>query len=149
MKNEQIVKRSLRVGAILLAVVSASSARGETSYPLICRGGPGMNAEVWHYTSNGAPGVYTNISFRRGQTASNPGPGECVWIDRGFRASEPASLFYNVLSNQSQIFTVLPGGVTFGMGPLRYLLNAVNRQTRFYVHGYSRSGSISVTRLGP
>jgi hypothetical protein len=79
-------------GAMCLA---AASAQAQTSYPLACQGGPDMRIMVNHdVDSAGKPGATAMfVYFRAAGTAAQPGPGECVWMDRTFRPGEPEVLW--------------------------------------------------------
>ncbi len=57
-------------------------------YVLRCQGGPGMAA-----TRAGDGSIRISFTPTTGGTASTPpGPGQCGWLDRGFRPGEPAML---------------------------------------------------------
>jgi hypothetical protein len=55
------------------------------SFPLLCRGTPGLNVSV----ASGRTGL---LLFRRsaGPASAGLAPGECAWRDRAVRAAEPA-----------------------------------------------------------
>lgn len=138
---------SIFVTSILIVI--ATSAYGETSYPLICRGGPGMTATAG-YSPNDLLLEQIYISFRKGLVARTPGPGECVWLDRGFRESEPSQLWYKANDpNATQTYAITSSGITAAQGPLTYLIRAVSRSQTFYVHAYRWGTTFVVTRLGP
>jgi len=85
---------NLRLAAALAAVTFfATSAHADPSYPLICRGGPGMRVMVNHDVPDGIHTGTTHMTvfFRPAAAPASPGPGECVWMDRTFRAGEPAN----------------------------------------------------------
>ena len=69
------------------------SAAAQTSYPIVCRGGPAMRLEV--EVKAGSPGS-VRLHFARGGRAAVLGvdPGTCAWQDRGMRAAEPAVLCF-------------------------------------------------------
>lgn len=117
--------------AFLALPLLAPAAQAQTAYPLVCRGGEGMSAVV-------LPSGQVRIRFipgTRGAGTAQPGPGSCTWLDRGFRAEEPASLLL-VRGN-------LPG--------TRYLLDGMLGGATFYVHGYNDAANhaMRVTRVGP
>lgn len=117
----------------LLSVLAWTSAPApapaQTSYPLMCRGGGGMSANV---TAAGT----IRLQFQPGAAAASatpPGPGVCTWLDRGFRPGEPA-----VLALDGD-----PSG-------LRYLVDGMLGGGTFYAHVYNdRAGAMRVTRIGP
>jgi hypothetical protein len=106
-------------------LLPAGASQAQTSYPLICRPGGGMAATV--------TAGQIRVSFTPGNTAAMPGAGQCVWIDRGFRAGEPAVLL-----------------LTGDAAGARYFTDAVFANTTFYAHVYNNgSGAMVVTRVGP
>lgn len=108
----------------------ATGAQAQVSYPLICRGGGAMQAAV-------RAGGQLTLRFAPGSQAGSlgaPTAGSCTWLDRGFRAGEPAQLY-------------LAGGDPAGA---LYLLGGFLRGEVFYAHVYNTgSGSMRVTRVGP
>ena len=88
---------SIAVIATAWALTSTSIAAPK-SYPLLCKGGPGMKIMVNHDVNGaGIPG--DAAMFIHFTPASAPGserkpnPGQCVWLDRTFRSGEPAVLW--------------------------------------------------------
>ena len=81
--------------ALALSCLFASAASANPSYPLICRGGPGMRIMVNHDVPDGVHTGATamTVFFRAAASAANPGPGECVWMDRTFRPGEPENFW--------------------------------------------------------
>ena len=138
----------LSIFVTCLLTVTATAAYSETSYPLICRGGPGMTASAG-YSINDLAVEQILVSFRKGLVARTPGPGECVWLDRGFRESEPSQLWYSAHDNSNQTYAITSRGITASQGPLTYLIRAVALSQTFYVHAYRYSNTFVVTRLGP
>ena len=138
--------RSIFVTCILTII--ATAAYSDTSYPLICRGGPGMSASEG-YSLNELAVEQIFVSFRKGLVARTPGPGECVWLDRGFRESEPSQLWYSAPDNLTQTYAITSRGITASQGPLTYLIRAVALSQTFYVHAYRWNNYFVVTRLGP
>ncbi|MCC6305465.1 MAG: hypothetical protein IT545_09740 [Rhodobacteraceae bacterium] len=127
---------SLRAAAAAAALLAAPAAAflaapaaAQTSYPLICRSGGPMWASVQ------ASGQI-RLAFVAGTAAgatTPPGPGQCTWLDRGFRAGEPAVL--ELAGN--------PGGV-------RYLIDGLLSGGTFFAHVYNNgAGAMIVTRVGP
>ncbi len=131
--------------SLALLIACAGKSLGQTSYPLVCRGGGSMQARMW-------------------PKGLAPSAGQCAWLDCGWRSGEPQTLNWN--SSDIDRVTVVYGGDgrirTFetqgdGRAPesFRYLLDAVRRSDLFYVHAYQascRGGKcpfLSVTRVGP
>ncbi|MCL4189246.1 MAG: hypothetical protein KJZ85_16720 [Rhodobacteraceae bacterium] len=124
--------RAAALAALLAApaaAVSATPAAAQTSYPLICRAGGEMHAAVR------ADGMI-RLFFAAGTAAgasTPPAPGQCTWLDRGFRAGEP--LVLQLAGN--------PGGV-------RYLVDGLISGGTFFAHVYNNgAGAMVVTRVGP
>jgi hypothetical protein len=138
----------LSIFVTCLLTVTAMAAYSETSYPLICRGGLGMTASAG-YSLNDLAVEQIFLSFRKGLVARTPGPGECVWLDRGFRGSEPSQLWYSAPDNLTQTYAITSSGITASQGPLTYLIRAVALSQTFYVHAYRWNNYLVVTRLGP
>ena len=89
----------LRLPALSLVLVIAvaglspvSVEAAPRSYPVICRGGGGMKLFIRGVNTGHAPGVVLHFrGARRGASRQPPGPGECAWLDRGFRPGELSS----------------------------------------------------------
>jgi hypothetical protein len=82
----------LLLTALALFAGHGRAAEAQTSYGIVCRGGPAMRL---------APEVKAGASrvllrFNRGSRAAVQGvdPGTCAWQDRGVRESEPAALCF-------------------------------------------------------
>lgn len=123
--------KMLPLVAVVLAgmsIVPVVPAVAQQSYPLVCRGGGGMNASV----TAGA----VRVNFTPGTAAASstpPAPGQCTWLDRGFRPGEPANL-----------------RLSGNMAGVRYLIDGVLGGGSFYAHVYNNgSGAMIVTRVGP
>lgn len=112
--------------AAFLAVTGVNSAEAAPrSYPLICQGAGAMVARV-------QPGSSIALRFTPGREASVVRPGECTWVDRGFRDGEP-----NVLS------------LSGNRRGVNYLIDGMLSGDRFYVHGYNDgNGRLVITRIG-
>ncbi len=117
------------VFAAALWCLAGSDASAQTSYTLICKSGGDMVAEV-------RAGAQVKIEFQGGTDAASntpPSPGQCSWLDRGFRQGEP---------------TVL--AVAGDAAHATYLVDALIRGETFYAHVYNDGqGSMKVTRIGP
>jgi len=124
------------------------------SYPMVCRGGGSMWVESWR---NGI-----QIHFRgasAGSSQRQPGPGECAWLDRGFRPGEPTMLTWYPRSIDTFIVKINSRGTVTGYdirggaaGNYRYLLDNALRGSVFYVHAYRPTGAVPqlrITRIGP
>jgi hypothetical protein len=79
-------------GVLLAALTSGASAQ---SFPLQCRGGPDMAIEArFELIIGGQTGTIIRVNFRaagESGSTSEPGPGECTWIDRTLNDAEPTS----------------------------------------------------------
>lgn len=119
----------LAIAGFTLAGVSLSApAVADTSYPMVCRGGGGMSAQLY---AGGTTYLYF-APASQGASVAPPGHGQCTWLDRALRSSEPTVL----LSND-------PAGA-------RYLVENMIGGGTFYVHVYNnRAGQMQVTRIGP
>ena len=81
----------------------ASTASGQESYPLICRGGPSLRFQS-HAGNTQHTFNIVGLFFTRGSRAAGPdgrtlAPGHCAWVDRGVRADEPDILQKEVAAN--------------------------------------------------
>jgi len=118
---------SLGLAVGLFSIASGAAFAQEAGYPMICHGGGVMKARIF-------PGAII-VRFEPtdvGAGVAPPGPGQCGWLDRGYRPGEPAVLQYS--GN--------PDGV-------RYLANGVFRGGNFYVHVHKDGDSMIVDRIGP
>ena len=81
--------------AIVGLALSSDTAWAQQRYPLVCRGGAGINLRLNHNESGwiGANSITNNLimSFQKSPWASYLGlqPGECAWSDRALTSSEP------------------------------------------------------------
>jgi hypothetical protein len=124
-------KRPCTIAALTMLgaamITPGSDAFAQESFPMVCRGGGGMRAEVF---ANGE----MRILFTPAAQAANvapPRPGECIWLDRTFRPGEPAMLLS-----------------TFGAA--RVLLDPMVQGSPFDVHVFNNNqGAMQVTRVGP
>jgi hypothetical protein len=80
------------LAAIALAAALAAPAPAQTSYPLVCRGGPTMRLAP--EVAGGSARVL--IRFARAARGAVLGvePGTCAWQDRGINSAEPAVLCF-------------------------------------------------------
>jgi hypothetical protein len=111
----------------LLSFASAAAFGQQADYPMVCHGGGAMKAEILAGTI-----IVRFEPTAVGVGVAPPGPGQCGWLDRGYRPGEPTSLQYS--GN--------PDGV-------RYLVDGVFRGGNFYVHVHKDGDSMMVDRTGP
>lgn len=121
-------KIAMTIGAALtftaMAVTGAQAA--PNSYPLICVGGGAMQAKI---LSNAT----IQLKFGAGQEAGSPQPGQCTWMDRGFRPGEPTVML-----------------LRRDRDGMDYILNGMLGNARFIVHVYNNNaGAMMVTRVRP
>jgi hypothetical protein len=158
--------KKLALAALAAVTLTPMAALAEPpSYPLICRGGPGMRIMTAHDVPDG---VRTGdnamtVFFRAARTAANPGPGECVWMDRTFRPGEPENFW--IKGPVEFAFQVTGDGRLVrdgsgwrlnpeGSGPQarnwKTIVDGVLNGGTFTVHVYNESGrTMVVTRVGP
>ena len=137
---------------LLFSLASALGRADSPSYPMICQGGPGMYGPVDSIALQGQATAKIMVTFKRGQTARNPLPGECVWLDRAIRPEEPNR--FSFIATGSQSLFVTHNGLSTGTGPLKYLMDGLTQRKYFYVHVYQVSVPtfepfFKVTHLGP
>jgi hypothetical protein len=111
----------------LLSMASAAAFGQQAGYAMVCRGGGAMKAEIFAGTI-----IVRFEPTDVGAGVAPPAPGQCGWLDRGYRPGEPASLQYSGY----------PDGV-------RYLADGVFRGGNFYVHVHKNGDSMMVDRIGP
>ncbi len=133
---------------VFLCIFCFSSAFAERpSYVMICRGGGDMYA------------IFDNISglvelhAAGGTRAASPGPGECVWVDRGMPLRISSSLFGISNSNLVRGINVKQGKIAkalFTNSKVQQLFDAVYYGRTFYVHARRKGiGNFEVTKIGP
>jgi len=76
---------------LLGLVLFAAVALAQPTYQMRCRGTPGRGMSTVVEKSNLAGFYKFTLTFQRGTKPADAGlrPGECSWIDRGFRPGEP------------------------------------------------------------
>ncbi len=116
-------KSPIILSSVLAFFAFAGAAQAETSYPLLCRGGPAMRIMVNHDVNGaGIPGALAmSVYFNKGAGAGSvvqPGPGECTWMDRTLNAAEPAVMWMRS-ANIEFAFQVMGNGqvVSDATGP--------------------------------
>jgi len=118
---------SLGLAVGIVSIASAAAFGQQAGYPMVCRGGGAMKAEIF------AGAIIVRFEPTDvGVGVAPPGPGQCGWLDRGWRPGEPASLQYS--GN--------PNG-------LRYLADGVFRGSNFYVHVHKDGDVMAVDQTGP
>jgi len=120
---------SALTAVVLVAAASAVPATAQKSYPVVCKGGGNMMAEV-------SAGNTVRVRFdpgRQGAGSNPPGAGQCAWLDRGFRSGEPNILLVQGNGRHAD-----------------YVIDAVRKGETFYAHIYNnRRGAMVVDRIGP
>ena len=157
--------------AALCAISIPVLAADPPSYPLLCHGGPGMRIMTNHdVDSAGVPGatamfIYFKPASQPG-SAQQPGPGECVWLDRTFRAGEPAVMWIKSPKIEFAFQIMGNGSVAVdSTGPRlnvegtassaeakdwQYLVDGVMKGQIFTAHVYNSGGRVMVvTRVRP
>jgi len=101
------VAMTLSLFAVIFAVTGPTSSSGETfdptmsmqqSYELRCRGGGlKFNSTAGSTSSSGEQMMNMTVNFTAGTQAAggrgeNLKPGQCSWVDRGFRNGEPTQI---------------------------------------------------------
>jgi len=90
------VTRSILALSMTALCFIATLAAEPQSFPLVCRGGPGMrtmaHAGNTEHTFNILGLFFTPGSRRAGPKGKDLQPGQCSWVDRGFREGEPSIL---------------------------------------------------------
>jgi hypothetical protein len=83
------------VATVVISIVGTRRSIAVTRFPLVCRG-PGVVSYSGQTGFNAQSIV--RLDFQRGSSPNNPGPGQCVWVDRAYAPSEPACI---AIKNQS------------------------------------------------
>ncbi|MDF2953976.1 MAG: hypothetical protein OD816_001221 [Thermodesulfobacterium sp.] len=134
---------------------------GRTSYVLMCKGGGHMELVICdvHIVLNGVDLGNSFIHAKGGKNAASPAPGECVWVDRGFRHGELCSgtndihLGVNIDINKLSDLKVSGNGrvsLRFRDNQANYLYDAIKNGKPFQLHVYRVSGCyFKVTKIGP
>jgi len=106
-----LVALALSAFAVVLAATERSSSRVEAmqqSYELRCRGGGlKFNSTPGRTSSSGEQMMNVTIDFAagtQGAGARTPilNPGQCSWVDRGFRKGEPTQIRLEMVSFAQQ-----------------------------------------------
>ena len=144
------LKTAITTTALLLA---AAPSIAQTSYVMTCRGGGDMQAVAGQRVSN--PHVFVEIIFKPGTAGAGvqaPSPGECTWIDRGFRSGEPTKMLYddNAVAWTQTICRAGDCWVNTPSSKAATLMNWVKGGQPFQVHVFNNNaGHMVVTKVGP
>lgn len=153
-----LIQSAAVAGVILTSgTVSAPLLTGEAeaaqSYVLACRGGGAMQAVAGQRVSQRR--AFVEIRFRPGRQGAGvraPAPGECTWVDRGFRSGEPAKLIYRERGNTwiQSVCSSRGCSTSSNSRNILKLMNNVRSGRAFQLRVYNnRSGHMEVTRVGP
>lgn len=146
------------VSGLIACLVSMAYAQQPKGYPLMCKGGGDYTIQMLSGVENASPMNYT---FKKGSRAATAGlqPGECAWMDRGFRGNEPAVIsfdFKGVRANTNirrTNGTVNPyfqyAGSNPGKGQLQNIIMKIIGGGEFQVYVYSDGRVLKVTKIGP
>ncbi|MCP3971984.1 MAG: hypothetical protein GY717_17005 [Rhodobacteraceae bacterium] len=138
---------ALALGMLALPAVA------QTSYVMTCRSGGDMSAVAGQRVSN--PHVFVEITFQPGTAGAGvqaPDPGQCTWIDRGFRPGEPNKMIYDdhAVAWTQTVCRAGGCGVNTPSSGARQLIGWVRNGQPFQVHVYNNnSGHMVVTKIGP
>ncbi len=127
------------------------------SYPLVCRGGGSMTGNFW------PKGIeFHFVGGSQGGSIRTPQPGQCTWLDRGFRTGEPRKIVWHsrdlkglmVSFNSQGKITRLSIKGKHG-SQYQYLFNSIKNGRVFHLHAYQatcrgkKCPFLSTTRIGP
>jgi hypothetical protein len=153
----------IAIAAGLLAVCTSAALADPPSYPMLCRGGPGMRIVVNHdVTGAGIPGKTAMfIYFHKAPAAASampPPPGSCAWMDRPLNAAEPGVLWikapfiafaFQVYGNGTVVHDATGPrlnveGATLAPEAQKWdsIVRAVMTGGTFTVHAYNSGGSV-------
>lgn len=143
---------ALSAALCALTVQSASAAITEPqSYPMACRAGGGMQAQLTMLDHGTAALI---IRFKKGTAGAGvraPGPGECTWLDRGMRPNEPDVLKLYVANAKAikvNCVRVMCSYVGSANRHLDYLMHAVVGGQPFQVHVYNIENLSNLGMIG-
>jgi len=151
---EHLIKRLLGAAfAVAVAGFFSLPAAAQQSYVMTCRGGGDMVAVAGQRVSD--PHVFVEITFKPGTAGAGvkaPDPGECTWIDRGFRAGEPNKLIFddNAVAWTQTVCRAGNCRVNTPSARSTQLMNWVRSAQPFQVHVFNNNaGYMVVTKVGP
>jgi hypothetical protein len=147
-----IITSSFLGTCLLLSMIATPSLAAPKSYTMVCKGGGDMLASIFN-----AQHATLEIRFKKANTGSAkkpPAPGQCAWLDRGFRAEEPAKLRYRGKDNPFLSLKAKSSGISidrWGKGPAATLIQAVISRREFIVQAYfyKKDNRFIITRVGP
>ena len=142
---------------LLLSFPSYEARAGSKSYPLMCRGGGTMKAKLF---SGGMQIWFVGAS--QGAEAGPPRPGQCTWLDRGFRPGEPRSIIWTSRDLERLVIYVDAQGKISDLRVhgkrkqnYQYLYNSIRTGRVFQLHAYQpkcggkKCGHLRTTKVGP
>ena len=127
-----------------------SNAQAQNSYVLTCKPG----GSLYQYIRFEGGRISSTVYFKGGSEGAAtraPAPGECTWIDRGFRSGEPEKLLIQGEGGNIKSSCNTRGCNTSTDAPVSSkLLKAINGNQPFQVHAYNnRNGHMVITKFGP
>ena len=143
---------------LFIMLLGRSDANAEPkSFPLMCRGGGTMKGTFWEKGLK-----FQFIGGSQGAGASPPQPGECTWLDRGFRPGEPLEIVWHDRDLDGLLVNFDAQGRLNGLeikggasDKYKYLFNSIRNGSVFQIHAYQatcRGGKcpfLSTTKIGP
>jgi hypothetical protein len=119
------MKKLLVIATLTTAL--AAPAFAQESFPMVCRGGGSMRADI---LANGTMRM-NFTSAAQGANSAPPGSGQCTFLDRALRPGEPTVLLTTFGAARILVDTMVSGGA-------------------FDVHVFNNNqGAMQVTRVGP
>jgi hypothetical protein len=166
MKNRDVWQNWILTGLVLVAGgLWSSPALSAESYPMVCRGGPSMSMRLtFMYPGENVDVKVFFVAARSAANRSQPGPGECAWLDRPLNAKEPRILKFREnhpittlsLTADGPIDgfpggSLLPGQMVWDnrREKTKYIYRALTRGEIFYIHARNKGSYFEVTRFGP
>ena len=154
MKKGMALGISVLLGIVALWILAPWGYGAEpSSFTLVCRGGGSMRAVYGPRRSGGSDLWIYFEKASSGATQRQPGAGECAWVDRALRETEPAKLLF---TGDDQYISRLDitGTSKFRIvgvqgNDLKYLLEAVTSGDLFYVRCRNTRQELTSTRVGP
>lgn len=146
---------------VLFGLSFVSRAFAAQDYLLVCNPAGKMTFGGYHDGSTRTLNV--GFNFRGAATGSSvkqPGPGECAWVDRGWKAGEPQSVTYYgddigglelYFEGNLKLANFSPSGRSKASREIRYIFEHLRDGTIFYVHAVydTRLKTLRITRVGP
>ena len=142
--------------SLMFLSINEANAKGK-SYPLMCRGGAAMKGTL---TPKGI--TFQFKGGTQGAGSRPPQPGECTWLDRGFRPGEPRTLnwWHRDLKALAIDFDAqgrirrldIKGKPSANF---KYIYNSIRNGSVFQLHAYQAKCRgrncpfLSITRIGP